>query len=308
MEYVDPRLADVALQDDTNMYGINVDPRLKDAQMGALDALGGIAESGGMTLADQANMNRLQSQVAQADKGRRDAILQNMQMRGQSGSGLELLAQLQSGQAATTDASQASMDIAGMAQDRALQAIMQGGQLGGQIRGQDFGEQSDVARAQDAINAFNAGNRTQGNQFNANTFNRGQEFNIGNSLQTQQQNIGNTMQNQQFNAGQGQSAATGNADRGVNVATGNRNARQGLAGTNVNITNEAQKFNQFDIPQQGFQNAATKAGGQAQGAQSMADFYGKQGDRKKQEAAEVFGALVKGGTAVGSAYAGGGAK
>jgi predicted transcriptional regulator YdeE len=308
MEYVDPRLADVALQDDTNMYGINVDPRLKDAQMGALDALGGIVESGGMTLADQANMNRLQSQVAQADKGRRDAILQNMQMRGQSGSGLELLAQLQSGQAATTDASQASMDIAGMAQDRALQAIMQGGQLGGQIRGQDFGEQSDVARAQDAINAFNAGNRTQGNQFNANTFNRGQEFNVGNSLQTQQQNIGNTMQNQQFNAGQGQSAATGNADRGVNVATGNRNARQGLAGTNVNITNEAQKFNRFDIPQQGFQNATTKAGGQAQGAQSMADYYGNLGDRKKQEAAEVFGAIVKGGTAVGSAYAGRGAK
>jgi hypothetical protein len=40
----------------------------------------------------------------------------------------------------------------------------------------------------------------------------------------------------------------------------------------------------------------------------MADYYGNLGDRKKQEAAEVFGAIVKGGTAVGSAYAGGGAK
>jgi hypothetical protein len=298
MERVDPRLADVYTQDATEMHGISTDPRLRDAQMGALNSLSGLAERGGLTLADEANLNKLQSQVAQADKGRRDAILQNMQMRGQGGSGMELLAQLQSGQAATTDASQASADIAGMAQDRALQAMIQGGQLGGQIRGQDFGEQADIAKAQDIINQFNTGNLQQGSQFNANTFNRGQEFNVGNSLQTQGQNINNAMQNSQFNAGQGQQAATGNADRSVGVQTGNLNRQQGVNQVNTGATNQAQQVNRIDIPQQQFGNRLAKTQGQAGGLTGEAGFYGQQGDRKKKEAAETFGAVVRGGTAL----------
>jgi hypothetical protein len=221
-----------------------------------------------------------------------------MQMRGQGGSGLELLAQLQSGQAATTDASQASMDTAGMAQDRALQAMIQQGQLGGQIRGQDFGEQADIAKAQDIINAFNTGNLQQGSQFNANTFNRGQEFNVGNSLQTQGQNIANTMQNQQFNAGQGQSAMTGNADRSVGVQTGNLNRRQGVNQVNTGATNQAQQVNRIDIPQQQFGNQVTKTQGMAGGLTNESGMYNNQADRKKKEAAETFGAVVRGGTAL----------
>lgn len=308
MEYVDPRLADVTLQDRSEMFNVSTDPRLRDAQLGALEALGGIAESGGMTLRDEANLGKLQSEVSQADRGRREAILQNMQMRGQGGSGLELLAQLQSAQDATTDASAGSRDIAAQAQDRALRAIMQQGALGGQIRGQEFGEQADLAKAQDIINAFNAGNLTQGSQFNADTVNTGQRFNVGNSLQTQGQNIGNVQQNRQFNAGQGQSALTGNADRTMAAMTGNRNLRQDVAGTNVGARNQAQQFNKFTIPQQGFENTMAKTQGMAGGLQNQAGFQQTLGDRKKAEAAETFGAVVKGGTALGSAYLGRGAK
>jgi len=53
------------------------------------------------------------------------------------------------------------LDVSAQAQSRALQALMQGGQLGGQIRQQDFGEQSEKAQAQDAINRFNTANRQQ---------------------------------------------------------------------------------------------------------------------------------------------------
>jgi len=298
MERVDPRLASVALQERSNMFNISTDPRLRAAQLDALGALGGIAERGGLTLTDEANLARLQSQVAQADRGRREAILQNMQMRGQGGSGLELLAQMQSAQDATTGAADASRDIAAAAQDRALQAILQQGALGGQIRGQEFGEQADIAKAQDIINAFNAGNLTQGNQFNAAAINRGQEFNVGNVLQTQGQNIANTQQNRQFNAAQGQTAETGTANRAVEVQTGNVNRMQDVLGTRAEAANAAQQFNRFNIPQQTFENRVTRAGGQSGAAQNFAAFQGQRADRKQAAAAETLGALIKGGTAI----------
>lgn len=298
MERIDPRLADIALQERSGMANITTDPRLRAAQLGALEALGGIAERGGMTLRDEANLAKLQSDVAQADRGRREAILQNMQMRGQGGSGLELLAQLQSAQGATTEAAAGSRDIAAMAQDRALQALMQQGTLGGQIRGQEFGEQADIARAQDIINAFNAGNLTQGSQFNANAINRGQEFNIGNYLQTQGQNIASTQQNRQFNAAQGQAAATGTAERGVGVQTGNVNRMQDVLSARAQAANQAQQFNRFNIPQQMFENRVTQASGQSGALQNLAAQRQAEADRKAAAAAETFGALVKGGAAV----------
>jgi len=298
MERVDPRLASVALQERSNMFNISTDPRLRAAQLDALGALGGIAERGGLTLTDEANLARLQSQVAQADRGRREAILQNMQMRGQGGSGLELLAQMQSAQDATTGAADASRDIAAAAQDRALQAILQQGALGGQIRGQEFGEQADIAKAQDIINAFNAGNLTQGNQFNAAAINRGQEFNVGNVLQTQGQNIANTQQNRQFNAAQGQTAETGTANRAVEVQTGNVNRMQDVLGTRAEAANAAQQFNRFNIPQQTFENRLARTGGQSGAAQNFAAFQGQRADRKQAAAAETLGALIKGGTAI----------
>jgi hypothetical protein len=52
-------------------------------------------------------------------------------------------------------------DVHAMAAQRAREALMQGAQLGGQIRGQDFGEAAEVARAKDAINHFNASNTNE---------------------------------------------------------------------------------------------------------------------------------------------------
>jgi hypothetical protein len=152
---------------DSEMKKISIDPRLREAQLGALNSLKDVSDSGGMTLRDKANLSRMQSDVAAADRGRRGAIMQNMAARGAGGSGMELVAQMQNAQAATDREAQAGLDIAAQAQERALQAIMQQGQLGGSIRGQDFGEQSQVANAQDAINRFNTGNTNQGIQFNA---------------------------------------------------------------------------------------------------------------------------------------------
>src|SRR5690606_11763959 len=74
---VDPRLAEIERLDSSAFEGVSVDPRLREEQMQSLAALQDIADRGGMTLQDEANLNRIQTDAATADRGRREAILQN---------------------------------------------------------------------------------------------------------------------------------------------------------------------------------------------------------------------------------------
>lgn len=299
---VDTALADVYTQGRTNLEGIQIDPRLADAQMQALTSLQDVADSGGLTLADEAALNRIQSQSAQADKGRREAIQQNMRAAGMGGSGMDLLAQLQSSQAATDLASQQGLDVAGMAQQRALDAMMQGGALAGDIRGQQFGEQATIRSAQDEIDAFNAVNLTQGSQFNTGAINQGQQFNASNQLGADQFNIGNEIDRLQSGADRAAGLSQFNAGQTNAMTQFREGANADIRGQNAGIRNAAQETNRIGIPQQQFQNRMDVAGGKAQGYGAEADMYGSQADRKKKEAAETFGALVKGGTAI---YTGG---
>ena len=58
------------------------------------------------------------------------------------------------------------MDIAANAQKRSLEAIMNSGNMGGAIRGQDYSEAAAKAAAADKINQFNAQNRMQAGMYN----------------------------------------------------------------------------------------------------------------------------------------------
>jgi hypothetical protein len=140
------------------MEGIALDPAMREAQMRALSELQEISAGGGMNASDRARLAEMQTAVGRQERGSRDAIMQNMRERGIAGSGLELAANLSNQQAAAERASQESLNIEAMAQERAMQALMQSGQLAGSIRGQEFGEQSAKAQAKDAIAKFNAAN------------------------------------------------------------------------------------------------------------------------------------------------------
>lgn len=276
---VDAVLGQVTNQGDSEMNGISTDPRLRDAQMAALSSLQGVADSGGMDSADVANMSRIQNQTAQADKGRRDAILQGMSRRGMGGGGSELLAQLQSSQAATDRQSQEGLDIAGMAQRRALEAMAGAGSLGGSIRGQGFGEKSDIAKAQDVVNQFNAGNTTSGSFNNAGIANSVSAGNADRGVGVDKANIGNSIGVDTVNAG------------AINqAATGNRDTRQGVGTGNTNIANTETMHN-ANIPQQNFDNSVTKADGVQKAAANAVAFYGAKGQGEK----DAFGNLVAGG-------------
>jgi hypothetical protein len=254
--------------------------------MASLAALDEIIAGGGMTMRDQANLSRIQNEAATADRGRRDAIKQNMAARGMGGSGMDLLAQLQSSQAATDRTAQQGLDVAGMAQDRALESIMQSGRLSGDVRGQDFGEQAQRAEARDAINTFNARNRNAMNQFNVGQVNNMAQTNAGKQLQTDMYNRDTRLDQNKYNTSQAYDAQK--ASWG---------ARQDTANANTGVSNQQSQYN-AQLPQQNFQNqldvAKGKSGAYAQGT----SYYGNQAGRKRDQ----WGNLIGGAATIGGAF------
>ena len=150
----------------TALERITVDPAYKAAQMEALSKLGQISEEGGFTLADKAALNKTLGALSRRDAGARAAIAENMQARGTLGAGAELAQRLAAQQESSQMASERGMDVAAQAQQRALNAIMQRGQMAGELRGQEYGEQERLAQARDAIARYNAGARAGAQQYN----------------------------------------------------------------------------------------------------------------------------------------------
>ena len=152
-----------------NAYNnISTDPSYVQAQKAQLSALQQLQQNGGMNAQDKANLAGIQSQENQNEQGNRQAILQNANMRGTGNSGNSMLAQLVSQQGSANRQNANDLGVAGMAQNRALQAGGQAANLAGGMEQQQYGEQAQQAQAQNAINQFNAGQGLGASEFNAN--------------------------------------------------------------------------------------------------------------------------------------------
>ncbi len=178
---------------------MNLDVEGRDAALASLRGLSDIASNGGMTASDRANLQKIQSQEQAQARGGREAILQNAQARGVGGSGLEMLAKLQNDQDAATRQSTRDLEVAGMAQDRALQALQQAGNLGGQINQQQFGQQAQVADAKNEISKFNAANKQQVNLTNVGANNQAQATNLASKQNIANANVDQANKQQQYN-------------------------------------------------------------------------------------------------------------
>jgi hypothetical protein len=143
----------------SSLDAYSADPRLRVAQLGAVDELGRVGRAGGMDIGSRVALREAQDETSARERGSREAILQNMAMRGQSGGGAELAAQLTNQQGAAASAASTGAMAAAEARTRALTALTQSGQLAGQDRGQDFGEAEGKAAARDTIGRFNASQR-----------------------------------------------------------------------------------------------------------------------------------------------------
>ena len=162
-----PDLEEIEAQqlEDTALGGIKTDPTLEDAQYDALGQLGDISETG-LASADRAAMNRLANMTARRQKAGMAGIQQSMAQRGLAGSGLEYGARMQEAQDANQRLSEEGQNVAGDAAQRRMNAILARGDMSGRMRGQQYNEKSEAAKARDAIARFNAASRDSTNRYN----------------------------------------------------------------------------------------------------------------------------------------------
>ena len=177
-----------AQQVGSNAYGnIQTDPKLLQAQNAQLSALQQLSQNGGMNAADKANLASIQMQQNQNTNAQRQALQQNAQMRGAGTGGAALLGQMVANQGGANNQSAQDMQVAGMAQNRALQASEGAGNLAGNMNAQQWQQQAAAAAAQNQINAFNAQQGNQVGEFNsegglnAGEFNSSQEQGVLNA-------------------------------------------------------------------------------------------------------------------------------
>jgi hypothetical protein len=147
------------------LEGVSTDPRLKQAQMRALEELSGLSHQG-LGAEDRAAYNQLQRQAAGQAQAENAQVLQNAAARGTLDSGSTLMAQLMAGQTAANRSQQGGEQIAAQAAQARRQALGQYSDLSNNMANQDFAQKAQVGSAKDTINQFNAQNKQSAGQFN----------------------------------------------------------------------------------------------------------------------------------------------
>lgn len=124
-------------------------------------ALQRLSQSGraGLSPEERAQQRQLQSEASRQAEAQQQQIIQNLAARGQAGGGAEIAARLGASQAAAQQASSIADQISGMASQRALQSMLSGSSLAGQLESQQFGEQAQKAQAADVMDRFKIQNQ-----------------------------------------------------------------------------------------------------------------------------------------------------
>jgi hypothetical protein len=170
---------------------IQEDPSLRQAQMGGLELLKERMKTG-FNAQDRAALTQMQLQQGRDTEAKLQQIKQNFQQRGLGGAGPELAAQLQAASAGSAQAGEEGLKLQAQAARSALEAALQSGQLGTQIRGQEF----DIARTK-------AGAKDQAAMARFNAALGRQERNVGATNLARQQNLATAQRLSEQNVAQG---------------------------------------------------------------------------------------------------------
>lgn len=236
---LDPEIAQTLMQGNSNLSSVTTDPRLRSAQLDALSGLQDVFKSGGLNYTDKARLAEIAGQNEAAERGSREAILQNARARGIGGSGIELASQMGSQQASAGRRNMEGLNVAADAEARALQAMLSAGNLGGSIRSQDYSEQAKAAEAQDAINRFNTMNSQTNLNNAASTRNQAAQYNLENAQRIADTNAGYRNTAMDYNQGGRQQQQFENQLKKAGGASG---AYAGMANT---LENEKQRSDAF---------------------------------------------------------------
>lgn len=181
--------------------GIALDPKYKQAQMNALNKLMDITNNNGEDAQFKADASKLQNDVNSNLQGNTGAIQQNMATRGMSGGMSELASKQIAAQQAANRQAQMGMDLHAQAQQRALSALMNQGNMANQMSNTDFNQQNTKAQSTDAISRFNAQNIQQVNDANTYAKNNAQQMNAQNQQNVANKNVDVNNTTQQYNKG-----------------------------------------------------------------------------------------------------------
>lgn len=195
-----PEMEQLIQMGPTAMEGISLDPQTRAMQMQALEQMSGLA-SGKIQPGDVAGFEMAKRDAAAQDQAKQGQILQEMQQRGQGGSGAELLARLKSAQSSADRLNQADLEQAKQMQQARMAALQNQSNMAAGLRSQDYGQQSDLAKARDTIAQFNAQNAQNVAGKNTSLKNNAQQMNLQNAQNLA--NINTETQNKQQIANKG---------------------------------------------------------------------------------------------------------
>lgn len=273
-----PEQAEAILIERSSMEDVGTDPALKEAQLGALAELQEIVDGEGLNAQAKARLSQIETEEANQERGQREAILQDARQRGVSGSGIELASLLANQQGSATRQSQRDLDVAALAEQQALEAILNQGDLSSQIRGQEFDEQARIAEAKDAIAQFNAQNRQNVELANTDSRNRAQEINLAEKQRIADQNVAQKNAQQQYNKELNQQYF----DNEMSRASGEANA----------YTNQANVYQKQSDANQAFVGGLIETGGKVAAAGAGASDKNLKEDIRDVDASKLLDELT----------------
>ena len=162
-----PEQTQLYLQQQSDLANYQGDPGLRMTQENSLSNLNDIVNDPSLSDIDKAQLYQILRTQETNARGARDAVTQGAAERGISGSGLELVNQMLANQGAANQSAAGGYELAGQAEQRRRDAIVQSGNMAGDIRGQDLTEAEKVASAKDMINKFNTQQKSAQDQWNA---------------------------------------------------------------------------------------------------------------------------------------------
>lgn len=183
---------------DTSLAGVSTDPRLKSDQMSALAQISQLAQ-GNPQAGDLAGFQLARQNAAGELNAQNNKVLQDMQQRGQAGSGAELLAKLTNNQNSAQMLSNQDLEQAKAMQAARMQALQSQSSLATNIRGQDYGEAAQMANARDAIAKYNAQNSQAVSNANVAAKNTANATNLSNAQNISNANTTTHNQAEQYN-------------------------------------------------------------------------------------------------------------
>lgn len=186
---------------DGNAYNdIKPDSTNVENQTDVLSKLKEISASKGMTPAMQAQLTEALDQVGTEERGANASITDQFAQRGVPTSLMAEAAMRDEAANASRNANLTATQAAGTAEQNAMTALMNEGNLATSMRGENYNEAADKAKAENAIREWNAGTQTNTSEANAGREQQATGYNVGTAQDVSNMNVGNANKRTEYNA------------------------------------------------------------------------------------------------------------